>query len=66
MEQSSKVLCIITLFVLHHVLECPGCEMSPRVHGDDLVAVAPLRERAYTGSRFGVGEIGPIQNTNQK
>lgn len=49
-----------TMLLLHDVFKRPWREMSPRIHGHDLVTISPLRERPNAGSRVSIGKIGPI------
>jgi hypothetical protein len=49
-----------TVVLLDGVLEQPRSEMSPGVHGNNLLGVSPLRERANVRGRLGVGEVGTV------
>lgn len=51
-----------TIVFLNCVLEQPRSKMSPRVHGDNLLVVSPLREGANIGGRLGVGKIGSVSD----
>jgi hypothetical protein len=51
---------IHTVVLLDGVLEQPRGEMSPGVHGNNLLVVSPLRERANVRGRLGVGEVGTV------
>jgi hypothetical protein len=51
---------IHTVVLLYGVLEQPRSEMSPGVHGNNLLGVSPLRERANVRRRLGVGEVGTV------
>lgn len=52
---------IHTVVLLDGVLEQPRGEMSPGVHGNNLLGVSPLRERANVRGRLGVGEVGTVK-----
>lgn len=51
---------IHTVVLLDGVLEQPRGQMSPGVHGNNLLGVSPLRERANVRGRLGVGEVGTV------
>lgn len=52
-------VCCPTILLVNGFLESPRSEMTPRVHGDDLGRISPLRKRANCYCRLGIGEIGP-------
>lgn len=57
--QLSEASCSHTVLLFHNVLEGPWNKVTPRIHGDDLLLVAPLGEGPNLGSRLRVCEIGP-------
>lgn len=48
----------LTILLLNDVLEKPRSQMTPGIHGDDLLWVSPLRERADLGGGLRVGKVG--------
>ena len=54
-----------TIFSLHCVLENPGGQVSPWVHGYNFAWIAPLWEGTNLSCRLGVGKIGPIRDQRQ-
>ena len=53
-----------TIFLLYDVLEGPWDEVTPRIHGDNLLLVTPLGEGPNISSRLGVCVIGPGKSQN--
>ena len=51
--------CKLTILVLDGFREQPRSQVTPGVHGHNLLPVAPLREGTNFSSRFRVGEVGP-------
>jgi hypothetical protein len=51
---------LLTIVFLNGVLEQPWGKMSPGIHGDNLLAVSPLRKGTNVGGRLGVGKVGSV------
>lgn len=47
----------LNILLLHNVFVQPWRKMSIRIHGDNLLLVAPLREGTDVCSRFSVGKV---------
>ena len=52
----------LNIFFVHSLLEQPRCEMSVRIHCNDLLLIVPLRERPNVCSGLSVGEVGLVRN----
>ena len=50
----------VDVLVAHNVVEDPGRQVAERVHGYNLLLVAPSGEGADDGGGFSVGEVRPV------
>lgn len=60
MDSIFNVSASFTIVFLNDVLEQPWSQMSPGIHGDNLLVVSPLRKGTNVGGRLGVGEVGSV------